>query len=259
MSRIVNTPAFRELARAATEKWRVHVALAAAQSTERYQGLLREAVELSRLDVRRTMLAMVQSPDFQRLLRESLPQPDYRERMIAAAALQPIMSQVAATMSAWSTSLQRVLDNAEVRTAMQALVDAAREQHEGENGLALIERVIDAGEVDPEVLEEFDREVGADQDLNALIESATDQVVEHHPYLTRARARKLVVTTVWLVWLGTLLGLNMIPVVGGLLSSALGGAGLDAPAVSGAAGRVFDRVLGRPEEPPSDDSADGEK
>jgi hypothetical protein len=173
--------------------------------------LLGEAVERSRADLHRSVRASMQDDAWQRVLRARAAQPDYRERMVAAAALQPVVNQVVMAASAWSTAVERMLANREVQSALQALVEAAREQQEREQHLAAVEKVVDSEDVDLEVINEFDHQVAEDEDFNAVIETAVDRLVERHPRLTRVRARRVVIYTVYLVWLGTLLGFSMFP------------------------------------------------
>ena len=80
--------------------------------------------------------------------------------------------------------------------------------------------------------------------LDAAIEQAVTSLVEQHPLLRRARARRFVVSTVYIIWLLGLIGVGLVPGIGGAVTAGASGLGLDARTVGDFAGEGI-RHFGR--------------
>lgn len=130
-------------------------------------------------------------------------------------------------------ALQRITELASVRLAMPT-----------SDGFARLAELIDAGELDEQLLSEAEGGVVADAELSEAIDRAAEALAASRPFISRDRARQIIVFWVWLMY-GA--GLWAVAVFGGPALVAVPAA-LGAPAAPQAARAVADKLLPREED-----------
>lgn len=111
-------------------------------------------------------------------------------------------------------------------------------------GLRRIDELLASDVLHEDALDAAEASMAEDPELLSAIEAAADKLAETHKWLTRQRARRLIVTWVWLMWSAAVFAASLVPGVGGLVNAA----GLDSKTVAGAAGKGFDHAF-----PPEDE------
>lgn len=130
-------------------------------------------------------------------------------------------------------ALQRITDLASIKLAMPT-----------SDGVTRLAELIDAGEFDNDLLDEAEESLAGDVELSEAIDQAADALAAARPYLSRDRARQIVVFWVWLMY-GA--GLWAVAVFGSPALVAVPAA-LGAPAAPQAARAVADRLVPRDDE-----------
>jgi len=161
-----------------------------------------------------------------------------RNQSAIRKSLNPVMLQIAGQQKEWleqilapltkSIELPRItvdpLANPELTAALQRISENLRVPLSFQDGQSFgrVSELIDAGEIDETVLEAAELGLGTDGDLQASIEKAAEVLATEHRWMSRARARQVVVVLVWLMWVGVLVGIEFLnvpiagPVVGAL-------------------------------------------
>lgn len=175
-------------------------------------------------------------------------------------SLDPIMPQIAAQQKVWIEQAlapltkkiqlpQVAIDpiiTPELAAAMQRINENLRVPLAplDEDDFDRVSELIDAGEVDETLLEAAELGLNADESLQVSIDEAADVLARGRKGMSRARARQVVVFSVWLAWLGALVALVVLDApVAGVVAGALD--------PKNAAGMAFDKAF-----PPEQDSTD---
>ncbi|WP_162959296.1 hypothetical protein [Micromonospora tulbaghiae] len=108
-----------------------------------------------------------------------------------------------------------------------------------EEGVHRLEELVDSGEIPESGLASVEARVAEDNELRMAVDGAAASLAASRPWLTRKRARQVVVVWVWVIWSAGLVLLSLVPVVGAIP----GAVGLDSKSASGVAGKTFDRAF----------------
>ena len=146
----------------------------------------------------------------------------------------------------WQSNIAKLAVGSEVGEALQRITELAsmRLALPTTDGFSRLADLIDAGEVAEELLSEAEEGVAADAELSEAIDRAADALAASRPFISRDRARQIIVFWVWLMY-GA--GLWAVAVFGGPALVAVPAA-LGAPAAPQAARAVADRLIPREEE-----------
>lgn len=225
----------------ASEVARNSIRREAARAVEGQRSLSREAIEQARRSIE----------DFRHLRVEAAKHAtsNYAPPAAAAAALQPVLDQYIKGSSAWLSTVQRTFQNPQVLAVLQEWARLSTASSEGsqirvtEVSLETLENLANASEVQEAELDAFDADLSEIDILDQLLDEAATSLVNEHPFITKAQARRIVVVVAYVGWLATLVGLGVAtsPMVG-VVALLLSGAGADAPKVSGAAGKAVNAM-----------------
>jgi hypothetical protein len=110
-----------------------------------------------------------------------------------------------------------------------------------------LEQLADTADVPEPAIHQFEDEISDIAALRVLLDDAADQVVADQPAITRAQARRLVMTCAYAAWVLGILGITVVSEpVRGAVAALLGATGADAGTVSGGARKLVDRATGKP-------------
>lgn len=94
------------------------------------------------------------------------------------------------------------------------------------DGLDRLSRLIDSGEIDATTTETAEAGVGSDVDIVVAIEEAAEVLAHERPWMSRERARQVVLVWVWLMWTAGLVAIAVsAPPIVGTIAGAAGLAG----------------------------------
>ncbi len=171
--------------------------------------------------------------------------------------LAPIADQVAASQRNLAKQLSLNLNSLVVNPAelAEAFERISRIASVGltmptDDGLARLADLIDAGEIDEDALDYAEESVAANTELSESIDDAAEMLSRTRPFISRRRARQIIVFLVWFAWTA---GLVTIAVIAPSEIAAIpGAAGIAAgSAAAKRAGREFDKRY-----PPEDEGED---
>lgn len=145
----------------------------------------------------------------------------------------------------WQSNIAKLAVGSEVGEALQHITELAsmRLALPTSDGFSRLAELIDAGELDEELLSEAEEGLAADAALSEAIDRAADALAASRPFISRDRARQIIVFWVWLMY-GA--GLWAVAVFGGPALVAVPAA-LGAPTAPQAARAVADRLMRREE------------
>lgn len=197
---------------------------------------------------------------------ESL-RPLIEQQLNTRKLMEPMFAQIAAQQQQWAKTLAvplmanaqlqarmaGMLVTPELTTALQRINEISRVRLElpNEEGIDRVSRLIDSGEIDAATLETAEAGVGSDADMAAAIDEAAEVLARERPWMSRERARQVVIVWVWLMWTAGLVAIAVAapPIVGAIT----GAAGLPGSKdVAKKAGKGFDKRF-----PPEDEPLDG--
>ncbi len=181
--------------------------------------------------------------------------------------LQPMFAQIAAQQQQWAETLAvPLMANAQMRAriagmlvtpeltaALQRINEVARVRLELPNtdGIDRMSGLIDSGEIGATTLETAEAGVGSDADMAAAIDEAAEVLARERPWMSRERARQVLIVWVWLMWAAALVAIAVAaPPIVGTIAGAAGLAGSRDMAKK--AGEEFDKRF-PPEDEPADD------
>ena len=197
---------------------------------------------------------------------ESL-RPLIAQQLNTRKLMEPMFAQIAAQQQHWAETLAvplmanaqlqarmaGMLVTPELTEALQRINEVARVHLElpDTDGIDRVSRLIDSGEIDATTLETAEAGVGSDSDMAAAIDEAAGVLARERPWMSRARARQVVIVWVWLMWTAALVSIAVAaPPIVGTITGAAGLAG--SKDVAEKAGQEFDKRF-PPEGEPADD------
>lgn len=226
------------------------------QVTAGFAAQLEPVLKASRLR-NEALVKAIQPPLFAHVAAQfrlrPVPEPMFaqiaeRQREWAKALAVPLManahiqSQLAGLVvnSEFTRSLERITELSRLRLE---LPDTA--------GFDRLSELIDEGEFDAETLSAAEAGVAADAEFSAAIDEAAEVLSQARPWISRKRARQMVVVWVWLMWTAAL---TVVAVAApSTIATYVSLAGLPAgQEAAKKAGEEFDRRF-----PPEDDPVDG--
>ncbi|WP_250030338.1 hypothetical protein [Paractinoplanes maris] len=107
-----------------------------------------------------------------------------------------------------------------------------------EQGLHRLDEIVDSEEISNHDIESVEQLVDSDEQLLYAVDQAAESLSISQPWLSRERARQIVVVWVYILWSAGLVAASFVPIVGAIP----GAIGLDSKTVSNAAGKGFDRL-----------------
>lgn len=197
---------------------------------------------------------------------ESL-QPVIKQQLDTRRMLEPLFTQIAERQQQWvkalvvplaanartQAQLAGLLVTPELTAALERINEVARLRFElpDQDGLDRLSGLVESGDIEPSTLEAAEAGVASDVDLSAAIDEAADVLARERPWLSRERARQVVVVWVWLMWTAGLVAIAVAapPIVGTIAGAAGLAASKDA---AKRAGERFDKSF-PPEDEPVDD------
>ncbi len=153
------------------------------------------------------------------------------------------LNVVVLTQAKWQADVARLALGPEVGGALKQIAELAsiKLAMPTADGVARLAELIDAGEIDGELVDEAEQCLASDTDLSEAIDRAAEALAASRQFLSRARARQLVVVWVWLMY-----GAAMWAVaVFGSPALVAVPAALGAPAAPQAARAVADKLVPR--------------
>ena len=197
---------------------------------------------------------------------ESL-RPLIAQQLNTRKLMEPMFAQIAAQQQHWAETLAvplmanaqlqarmaGMLVTPELTEALQRINEIARVHLElpDTDGIDRVSGLIDSGEIDATTLETAEAGVGSDSDMAAAIDEAAEVLARERPWMSRARARQVVIVWVWLMWTAALVAIAVAaPPIVGTITGAAGLAG--SKDVTEKAGQEFDKRF-PPEGEPADD------
>lgn len=197
---------------------------------------------------------------------ESL-RPLIEQQLNTRKLLQPMFAQIAAQQQQWAETLAvPLMANAQMRAriagmlvtpeltaALQRINEVAGVRLELPNtdGIDRVSGLIDSGEIGATTLETAEAGVGSDADMAAAIDEAAEVLARERPWMSRERARQVLIVWVWLMWAAALVAIAVAaPPIVGTIAGAAGLAGSRDMAKK--AGEEFDKRF-PPEDEPADD------
>lgn len=248
--RAVSTPAFTALLERMQEQLR---------SSDQVNGLLSRAPAVDLEPVLRA--AQVQAS-----IGESL-RPLIERQLDTRKLMEPVLAQIAAQQQQWAKTLAvplmanpqlhermaAALTTPQFTAALQRINEIIRVSLEPPNadGIDRVSGLIESGEIDAATLETAEAGIGSDEDMTTAIEEAAEILGRKRPWMSRRRARQVVVVWVWLMWTTALVAVTMAAPE--IIAAVAGAAGV--PSSKDAAQRVgveFDKRF-PPEDEPADD------
>ncbi len=236
--RVARTPHYQQMAAAACDHARLQSAEAAQAARSSAAKAAFKATEAAHKQAREALRDSAAAASRQRIADAKAAIPHHRRVIVAAEALQPLIEQLTSRSTVWTTAVQRALENPNVLAVASAWVKEATHQEnlDAERQIEALESAATAGDLDEVLIDDLDQEITGDEVLDAAIEQAVTSLVEQHPLLSRARARRFVVSTVYIIWLLGLIGVGLVPGIGGAVTAGASGLGLDARTVGDFAG-----------------------
>ena len=101
--------------------------------------------------------------------------------------------------SEFTETLHRIHDVAAVSLTMPT-----------EEGLNRLSELVETGEIDDEALESAERGIAANVELSAAIDNAAEILSADKPFISRRRARQIIVFWVWLMYSGALFAVAVL-------------------------------------------------
>ncbi|UZJ26843.1 hypothetical protein RHODO2019_18345 (plasmid) [Rhodococcus antarcticus] len=136
------------------------------------------------------------------------------------AVLEPMFAQIAERQREWAKALAvPLMANAHIQSQLAGLavnseftrsldrvsaLSRLRLELPDAAGFDRLSELIDEGEFDAETLSAAEDGVAADAELSAAIDEAAEVLSEARPWISRVRARQMVVVWVWLMWTAAL-------------------------------------------------------
>lgn len=243
---------------------------ALTESLERMQSQLRPIAEQVNGSLSRALAAQLEpvlsTARLQASIRESI-RPLIEQQMDTRKLMEPMFAQIAAQQQQWAETLAvPLMANAqwqarvagslvtpELTAALQRITKIARVRLElpDTDGIERMSGLIDSGEIDATTLETAEAGIGSDADMAAAIDGAADVLARERPWMSRKRARQVVIVWVWLMWTAALVAIAVAaPPIVGTITGAAGLAG--SKDVAKKAGAEFDKRF-PPEDEPADD------
>lgn len=239
-------------------------------SLERMQRLFRPIAEQVNGSFGRAMAAQLEpvlrASRIQTTIGESL-RPLIDQQLHTRKLMEPMFAQIAAQQQQWAKAfavplmanaqlqagMAGMLVTPELTAALQRINEISRVRLElpDEEGIDRVSRLIDSGEIDATTLETAEVGVGADADMAAAIDEAAEVLARERPWMSRERARQVVIVWVWLMWTAGLVAIAVaVPPIVATITGAAGLAG--SRDVAKKAGDEFDKRF-PPEDEPVDD------
>lgn len=132
------------------------------------------------------------------------------------AMMRPVAEQMSALQAQWARSLAvpvleyprlpsrftEVVVGSEFTEALRRINELARVPvtMPNDDGITRLAELIDTGEIDEETLSTAEAGVASDADLSAAIDDAAEVLSRSRPWISRKRARQLIVFWVWFMW-----------------------------------------------------------
>lgn len=254
--RLIATPALTESIARFTSQFEAM----SKQVTERHSQLLARqiapALQMQQMQISQVGRALVQFSQVGRALGVQAEQ--------VQRAMQPLSEAIAARQRQWALSLKvplmatsqfaemagRVV-TPEFTEAIERINRLAqvRVMLPNEDGIARLAELIDNGEVDQATLDIAEAGVAEDAGLSEAIDDAAEVLSASRPWISRKRARQLIVFWVWIMWSAAIVAVTVAapPAV----AAVPGAVGLPAGnAAAKRAGEEFDKRY-----PPDDETA----
>lgn len=239
-------------------------------SLERMQRQFRPIAEQVNGSFGRAMAAQLEpvlrASRIQTTIGESL-RPLIDQQLHTRKLMEPMFAQIAAQQHQWAKTfavplmtnaqlqagMASMLVTPELTAALQRINEISRVRLElpDEEGIDRVSRLIDSGEIDATTLETAEAGVGADADMAAsAIDEAAEVLARERPWMSRERARQVVIVWVWLMWTAGLVAIALAvpPIVGTITGAARLAGSKD---VAKKAGEEFDKRF-----PPEDEPVD---
>lgn len=249
--RAISTPAFN----ASLERIQSHIRSIAEQVNGQWGHLAAAQLE-----------PMLKASRIQMSIGKSLP-PLIEQQLNIQKLMEPMLTQIAAQQQQWAQALAVPLAaNAELQARMTSMLvtpelnDALRRISESARvrlefpdaeGIDRVSGLIDSGDIDAATLETAEAGVGSDVDMVAAIEEAAEVLVRERRWMSRERARQVVIVWIWLMWTAALVAIAVAaPPIVGTITGAAGLAG--SKEVAKKAGEQFDKRF-PPKNEPADD------
>lgn len=239
-------------------------------SLERMQSQFRSIAEQVNGSFGRAVAAQLEpvlrASRIQTSIGESL-RPLIAQQLSTRKLMEPMLAQIAAQQQHWAETLAvplmanaqlqarmaGMLVTPELARALQRINETARVHPElpDKDGIDRVSKLIDSGEIDATTLETAQAGVGSDAAMAAAIDEAAEVLARERPWMSRARARQVVIVWVWLMWTAALVAIAVAaPPIVGTITGAAGLAG--SKDVAEKAGQEFDKRF-PPEDEPADD------
>jgi hypothetical protein len=150
----------------------------------------------------------------------------------------PVLAQ-----ARWQADIARLAMGPQVGGALKEIADLAaiKLAMPTADGVARLSELIDAGEIDDELVEEAEQSLSSNTELAEAIDRAAEALAATRPFLSRDHARQIVVVWVWLMYGAGLWAVAMFAPPA--LSAAVGAFG--APAAGEAARKAGDLIVPR--------------
>lgn len=228
-------------------------------SLERMQSRFRSIAKQVNGSVGRTVASQLEpvlkASRIQTSIAESL-RPLIEQQLSTRKLMEPMLAQVAAQQQQWAEKfavplmanvqqqehLAGRLVTPELADALQRINEIARVHLDfpDMDGIDRVSGLIEAGEIDATTLETAEAGVGPDVDMVAAIEEAAEVLARERPWMSRERARQVVLVWVWLMWTAGLVAIAVAaPPIVGTIAGAAGLAG--SKDVAKKAGEEFDK------------------
>ena len=193
--------------------------------------------------------------------------PLIEQQLNTRTLLEPMFAQIAAQQQQWAETLAvplmgnahlqarmaGTLMTSELTAALQRISEVARVRLElpDADGIARLLGLIDSGEIDATTLDTAEAGLGSDVEMGAAIDEAAEVLARERPWISRKRARQVVIVWVWLMWAAALVAIAVAaPPIVGTIAGAVGLAG--SRDIANRAGEEFDKHF-----PAEDEPADG--
>jgi hypothetical protein len=236
-------------------------------SLERMQSRFRSIAEQVNGSVGRTVASQLEpvlkASRIQTSIGEGL-RPLIEQQLRTRRLMEPMLAQIAAQQQQWAekfavplmanVQLQEqmagMLLTPQLTDALQRINEIARVHLDfpDMDGIDRVSGLIDSGEIDATTLETAEAGVGSDVDMVAAIEEAAEVLARERPWMSRERARQVVLVWVWLMWTAGLVAIAVAaPPIVGTIAGAAGLAG--SKDVAKKAGEKFDKRFPPKDEP----------
>ena len=226
--------------------------------SERVNGLVGRAVAAQ-------LEPVLRASRIQTSISESF-RPLIEQQLNTQKLMEPMLAQIIVQQQQWAEKLAvplmanaqlqagmaRMLVSPELTSALQRINEASRVHLEfpDTDGFDRVSELIDSGEIDGSTLETAEIGVGSDESLVVAIDEAAEALARERPWMSRERARQVIVVWVWLMWTVCLVAVAVAaPPIVGTVVGATGLAG--SKDVAKKVGKEFDKRF-PPEGEPSD-------